>query len=312
MASMTSLFSNLNALMQNEDSKDDVMALDVSNLSIATLMNNFTPKTQDQINISMVRHIVLDTIRHNVSKFKGEYPDIVLAFDDNKCWRHDRGWYYKKKRKIEHETSDWDWERLNSFLHPVYDELREHMPYHGLRVDYAEADDVIGVVTKDAVNAGKRVLIVSADSDFTQLQKFVGVRQWSPTMKKWVTSKYGSPRNDLRMKIIKGDAKDSIACIKMRNDYIVTKVEGERAPQIRAAELEKWLELDDPTTDMNNEWAMRYKENEVMRDFEFIPQDIANNIIDAYNAPKRGNKSKMEKYFMENKLVRMFERMSDF
>lgn len=312
MASMTSLFSNLNSLMQDEDSKDDVMSIDVSNISIATLMNNFTPKTQDQINISIIRHIVLDTIRFNVLKFKGEYPDIVLAFDDNKYWRRNCAWYYKKKRKIEHETSDWDWERLNSFLHPVYDELRENMPYHGIRVDYAEADDVIGVVTKTAVRDGKRALIVSSDSDFTQLQKYSGVSQWSPTQKKWITPQYGSPRNDLRMKIIKGDKKDSIACIKMRNDYIVTKVDGERAPQIRSAELENWLELDDPTTAMEPDWALRYKENEMMRDFDFIPADIENNIVAAYNEPKRGNKSKMEKYFMENKLSRMFEKMSDF
>jgi len=309
---MTSLFSNLNSLMQDEDSVDDVMVVDISNLSIATIMNNFTPKTQNEINISTIRHIVLDTIRHNVQKFKGEYPDVVLAFDDNKYWRRDRAWYYKKKRKIEHETSDWDWDRLNSFLHPVYDELRQILPYRSLRVDYAEADDIIGVVTKTAVAAGKRVLIVAADGDFIQLQKYSGVVQWSPTQKKYVKPKFGSPRNDLRMKIIKGDAKDSIACIKMRNDYIVTKVAGERAPQIRANELEKWLELDDPTTDMNNEWALRYKENEIMRDLDFIPQDIANNINDAYNAPKQGNKAKMEKYFMEMKLIRMFDKMSDF
>lgn len=36
----------------------------------------------------------------------------------------------------------------------------------------------------------------------------------------------------------------------MRNDYIVTKVEGERAPQIRANELELWLDADDPTVHM--------------------------------------------------------------
>lgn len=311
MSSMASLF-NLNSLMTDPDTKDDSMAIDVSNISIATLMNNFTPKTQDQINISTVRHLILDTIRFNIVKFKSEYPDIILAFDDNKYWRRNVASYYKKKRKIDHENSDWDWERLNGFIHPVFDELRTVMPYHCLRVDYAEADDIIGVLGKHVVADDRRFKIVSSDTDFCELQKYSGVSQWSPTQKKPVTPKYGSPRNDLRMKIIKGDAKDSIACIKIRSDYIVTKVEGERAPNIYAKELEKWLEMDDPTLDMQPEWAARYKENEVLRDFDFIPQDIANNIIDAYNKPKQGNKAKMEKYFMENKLVRMFEKMSDF
>lgn len=312
MSSMTSLFANLNSLMQNEDQENDVMTVDVSNIAIATLMNNFTPVTQDQITQDILRHIVLDTIRFNVVKFKGEYPDVVLAFDDNRYWRKNKAPYYKKRRQVDKENSKWDWERISNLLHPIYDEIRAVLPYINLRVDLAEADDVIAVVTKDAVAKGKRVLIVAADGDFTALQKYVGVRQWSPTMKKWVTPKYGSPRNDLRMKIIKGDKKDSIACIKMRSDYIVSKVEGERSPSITAKELEVWLEADDPTIGMNEEWAKRYRENEILRDFDFIPDSVADSILEAYNSPKVGNKAKMERYFMEHKLIRMFEKLSDF
>ena len=311
MSSFASMF-NLNKLMQDEGEPDDTMVIDISNISIATLMNNFKPKEQASITIEMIRHLVLDTLRFNVVKFKGEYPEIVIAFDDRNYWRRQKAWYYKKRRQIEHEESEWDWDRLNNFLNPVFEEIRQNMPYLGLKVEFAEADDIIAVVTKKAVGEGRRVLVVSADSDFTQLQKYNGVRQWSPTQKKWVTPKYGSPRNDLRYKNIKGDKKDSIACIKIRNDYIVTKVEGERAPAVKYSELEAWLEADDPTTLMTPEWAARYKENEELRDFEFIPKDIENSIIEAYNTPKSGSKAKMERYFMDNKLSRMFEKLSDF
>lgn len=311
MSSFASMF-NLNKLMQDEGEPDDTMVIDISNISIATLMNNFKPKEQASITIEMIRHLVLDTLRFNVVKFKGEYPEIVIAFDDRNYWRRQKAWYYKKRRQIEHEESEWDWDRLNNFLNPVFEEIRQNMPYLGLKVEFAEADDIIAVVTKKAVGEGRRVLVVSADSDFTQLQKYNGVRQWSPPQKKWVTPKYGSPRNDLRYKNIKGDKKDSIACIKIRNDYIVTKVEGERAPSVKSSELEAWLEADDPTTLMTPEWAARYKENEELRDFEFIPKDIENSIIEAYNTPKSGSKAKMERYFMDNKLSRMFEKLSDF
>lgn len=311
MSSFASMF-NLNKLMQDEGEPDDTMVIDISNISIATLMNNFKPKEQASITIEMIRHLVLDTLRFNVVKFKGEYPEIVIAFDDRNYWRRQKAWYYKKRRQIEHEESEWDWDRLNNFLNPVFEEIRQNMPYLGLKVEFAEADDIIAVVTKKAVGEGRRVLVVSADSDFTQLQKYNGVRQWSPPQKKWVTPKYGSPRNDLRYKNIKGDKKDSIACIKIRNDYIVTNVEGERAPAVKSSELEAWLEADDPTTLMTPEWAARYKENEELRDFEFIPKDIENSIIEAYNTPKSGSKAKMERYFMDNKLSRMFEKLSDF
>ncbi|CAD5241683.1 RnaseH [Klebsiella phage vB_KpM-Mild] len=311
MSSFASMF-NLNKLMQDEGEPDDTMIIDISNISIATLMNNFKPKEQASITIEMIRRLVLDTLRFNVVKFKGEYPEIVIAFDGRNYWRRQKAWYYKKRRQIEHEESEWDWDRLNNFLIPVFEEIRQNMPYLGLKVEFAEADDIIAVVTKKAVGEGRRVLVVSADSDFTQLQKYNGVRQWSPPQKKWVTPKYGSPRNDLRYKNIKGDKKDSIACIKIRNDYIVTKVEGERAPAVKSSELEAWLEADDPTTLMTPEWAARYKENEELRDFEFIPKDIENSIIEAYNTPKSGSKAKMERYFMDNKLSRMFEKLSDF
>lgn len=310
--SMTSLFSNLNVLMQEDDHVDDLMVVDTSNIAVATLMANFLPKTQNDINIDIVRHLICDTIRQNVMRFKAEYPDIVLALDSNKYWRKTVAPYYKKKRKEEHEKSDWDWDRLNGFLNPVYGEVRDNLPYKALQIDYAEGDDVIAVLCKKAVAEGRRVLVVSADSDGVQLQRYSGVVQWSPTQKKWVKPKYGTPQNDLRMKIIKGDKKDSIASIKSRSDYVATRVEGERAPSIMQKELDVWLDAVDPTLEMTPEMAARYKENERLRDFNFIPKDVENAILEAYNAPKIGNKSKMQKYFIQNRMVRMAEKMSDF
>ena len=93
---------------------------------------------------------------------------------------------------------------------------------------------------------------------------------------------------------------------------MATRVEGERAPSIMQKELDVWLEAVDPTLDMTPEMAARYKENERLRDFNFIPKDVENAILEAYNAPKIGNKSKMQKYFIQNRMVRMAEKMSDF
>ncbi|QPI18004.1 ribonuclease [Pectobacterium phage POP12] len=315
LMSMASMF-NLNALMQDDKKEDeDVCVMDISNLAFATLFANYSVKEQNEINQNTIRHIILDTVRANVMKFKNNYPDIVLALDDNKYWRRNVAPYYKQKRRMEKAASDWDWDRLNSFIFPVYEELRQNLPYKVIRADFAEGDDIMGVITKNAVAEGKLVMVVSSDSDEVQLQKYSGVKQWSPTQKKLVTPKYGSPINDLRMKIIKGDAKDSIACIKMRSDYIISKVDGERAPQIRSTELEEWLDAVDPVSlieKVNPEWAKRYKENEILRDFDFIPVDIQENIMIQYKQPNIGNKSKMSAYFIKNGLVRLYEKINDF
>lgn len=309
---MTSLFKNLNVLMDDDDDDNDLMVVDISNIAVATLMANYKPKEQNQINMNIVRHLICDTIRYNVTKFRDEYPDIVLALDSEKQWRRTVAAYYKKKRQLDRVESDWDWDRLSGFLNPAYQEVKEFLPYKTIQVNFAEGDDVIAVLTKHAVAQGRRVLVVSADSDGVHLQKYAGVRQWSPTQKKWVLPKYGSPRNDLRMKIIKGDKKDSIASIKSRSDYVATRVEGERAPSIMAGELERWFEMEDPTVDMTPEMAARYKENEILRDSDFIPKDVADSILEAYNAPQIGSKSKMHSYFIQHQMMRMIDKINDF
>lgn len=297
---------------QKEKVVNDTLVMDVSTLTIATIMNNFKPKEQYTIDIVYIRHIVLDTIRFNVVKFKMNYPDIVLALDSGVSWRRNVAPYYKKKRESDKIESEWDWEHLNSLIGSVYSELIEYLPYKVISVRYAEGDDIIAVVTKYVVSNGKSVMIVAADSDMVQLQKYSGVMQWSPTQKKFVVPKYGCYRNDLRIKIIKGDKKDSIAPIKMRSDYIVTKVDGERSPSIKEKELLALLEADDPTTLLSDEHAKRYKENEILRDFDFIPSDIANRILEEYNAPNKGNRSKMQDYFRTHQLYKMLEKITDF
>ena len=61
---------NLNDFM-GETTKDDVNIIDASQLIIATIMANFTP---EDVNERMLRHLILDTVRNNVKKFKNEFP----------------------------------------------------------------------------------------------------------------------------------------------------------------------------------------------------------------------------------------------
>ena len=73
------------------------------------------------------------------------------------------------------------------------------MPYPVIDVDGAEADDVIGTLAEysqlndlnqeSLFDIPKPMLIVSADHDFQQLQKWENVKQWSPIRKKFVPSR---------------------------------------------------------------------------------------------------------------------------
>lgn len=301
---------------ESKQQNTGVNLVDFSQLVISTMMATFKPN--EEITIDIMRHLCLNTIRANVLKNKKIYPRIVICVDNAKdgYWRRDVASYYKKNRSIGRETSEWDWETIFEGMHTVVDELTENFPYTVINKTKTEADDAIGVLCAHISEKYPdcNILITSSDGDFTQTHKFKKVKQWSPILKKWVVCKHGSPRNDLRYKIVKGDKKDAIAGINSRSDYVITKLEGERAPSITAKFLDPILAADDPlsTNLMTEEQKKRYAENEILLDFDKIPDFIRDPIIEEFENGKPAPRSKLYPYFVSKKLVKLADSINDF
>lgn len=292
-----------------------VNLVDFSQLVISTITATFKP--EDKLDVDIIRHLTLNTIRSNVSKNKKDYPTIVIAIDNAKIgyWRRDVAYYYKKNRAKSRDKSAMDWETIFEAMHLVTEELKENMPYHVISKDKTEADDVIAVLTKhiSTKHPQCKILITSSDGDFTQLHKFPKVKQWSPIQKKWVVCKHGSPRNDLRYKIVKGDGKDGISSIKTRSDYKITKLDGERAPMISTIKfLNPLLEASNPYELLSGDELARYKENEVLLDFELIPEYISSPIIDQFENVKPAPRRNLYPYFVSKRLVKLIDHINDF
>lgn len=294
-----------------------VNLVDFSQIVISTLMATFKPG--EEITVDIMRHLCLNTIRANVLKNKKLYPTIVICVDNAKdgYWRRDFAAYYKKNRSAGREKSEWDWETIFHGMHTVVSELKEHMPYIVVDKTKTEADDVIGVLCKHLNDnyPSCKVMITSSDGDFTQLHKFPNVKQWSPIQKKWVQCKHGSPRNDLRYKIVKGDKKDAVAGINVRSDYVISKLEGERAKPISTEKfLNPILKADNPLELdlMTDEQKLRYAENEVLLDFEKIPDHIREPIIDQFENVPAAPRRKIYPYFVSRRLVKLLESVNDF
>lgn len=303
--------------MGDDKSLVGVNLVDFSQLVISTVMATFKPG--EEITVDTMRHLCLNTIRANVSKNKQRYPTVVICVDNAKdgYWRRDVASYYKKNRSKSREESEWDWTTIFEGMATVVQELKDHMPYKVIDKTKTEADDAIAVLCKHIYqnHPGCQILITSSDGDFTQLHKFKTVKQWSPIQKKWVSCKHGSPRNDLRFKIIKGDKKDAIAGVNCRSDYVITKEEGERAPAISTKKtLEPLLKADNPLEIgiLSEEQTKRYLENEVLLDFEKIPDYIRDPIIDEFDSGAVAPRRKMYPYFVSRRLVKLTESMSDF
>ena len=120
------------------------------------------------------------------------------------------------------------------------------MPYPVIDVDGAEADDVIGTLAEYSqendltehplFQEPKPFLIVSADHDFQQLQKWQNVKQWSPMRKKFVEIK-DNPSQVLMEHIISGDKGDGVPNI-LSDDDVFT--EGKRQRPIRKTLVAEW------------------------------------------------------------------------
>lgn len=309
----TKTTATLNDFFDDPEDKlpEGVHLIDMSQLMIATISHTFKP--EDPISEGMIRHLILDTMRYNMTKFKEQYPITVLAFDSSKgYWRRDIAPYYKRNRKEKRDADPRDWEMIFSAINKITEEFKENMPYHVIKVDKVEADDIIAVLTKKFSVEGRQVLINSGDGDYTQLHKYKNVKQWAPVQKAWKKCKYGSPYKDLMVKCVKGDAKDGVASIKCRSDFIISRLEGERAKPIATKWLEKIFDAEDPKSLMTEEEARRFDENRELIDFEFIPDNIEYEILLAWEKSKPAPRGKIYNYFVTNALVKMLQKIGEF
>lgn len=289
------------------EEQDNAQIIDLSQIVISNLMFHF--KDDEEVNLNIVRNVVLESIKKHVLKNKREYPEVVIAVDAKNYWRQKIAYYYKKHRKKIKEKSGRDWTSIYEAMNTVRQELIENFPY---KVVYlpdigAEADDTIAVLVKYFISKKPdvKIHIVSSDGDFTQLQKFKNVRQYDPIHDKFVKPKHGSPERDLRTKLVKGDPKDGIANIFSKSDFILTKEDGSKVRQksIRSDLLASVYESKDPRSLFTGEVLDRYDENKKLIDFDEIPEYVSDAIIEQYENYIPAKRGKLNKYFFTHGLT---------
>lgn len=288
-----------------------MILIDLNQVMISNLMMQVNSNAANAIDENMVRHMVLNSIRMYNVKFKDSYGDIVICCDDKKYWRRDFFPYYKASRKKDREASPFDWNLIFETLNKVRDEIKETFPYKVIQVDKTEADDVIatlchkfGVSLKNSTT--EKILILSSDKDFMQLQKFANVEQYSPMGKKFL--KCADPDKFLKEHIFKGDRSDGIPNFLSGDDCFVAE---SRQKPVTEKKLNKWLE-DEPESFCDEVMLRNYKRNELLIDLSKIPTEYQDKILDAYeNAPKRG-REKLLNYFIQNRMKQLMEHIQEF
>jgi len=295
-----------------------MIIVDYSQTAISTLMAELRGRTDAEISTPLIRHMIVNALRSYKNKFGKEFGQLVIACDNKKYWRKQMFPYYKANRKKARDDSGFDWHAIFEALNQIKSELAEHFPYAVVEVDTAEADDIIASLVMwsqehDLVQQGleaepQPVLILSGDHDFTQLQRYKNVKQYSPIHKKWV--KATESIDEIVMEhILMGDKGDGVPNFMSPDDVFVS---GGRQKPIRKKDLEQWKKLDvSHWNGTPHEAAI--KRNIQMVDLRMIPQDIVQNIINNYTQQKDvRDKSQLLNYFIAHKMKNLMEHITEF
>jgi len=283
-----------------------MILVDLNQVLLAGLMAQISNQKNAKLEEDLIRHMVLNIIRTHMNKFRGEYGDVVLCCDNRKYWRKEFFPFYKAGRKKTREKSDLDWHLIFDMLGKFKQELKDNFPYKVIDVEGAEADDIIGTLVPMFADKEK-VLILSSDGDFLQLQQYgSNVKQYNPSLKKYVKSE--NPLVELKEKIIRGDKGDGIPNIFSPSDCFVRDL---RQKPITKGVLEKYL--NENYGDWQDESAKTgFSRNQTLIDLRLIPSDIKQKIINTFEETKPANKQKMLNYFIQNKLKNLMDVIEEF
>ena len=283
-----------------------MLLLDYSQTCIAAVMQQLNGSQKMKLEEGLIRHIVLNSIRSYLKQFKSKYGDVVICCDSRKYWRRDIFPFYKSHRKKDREKSEYDWALIFDTLAKIREELKEYFPYRVVEVEGAEADDIIAVLAAK-YSAFEPVLIISSDRDFIQLQKYKNVQQYSPILKRFIRSE--DPQQYVKEHILKGDRGDGIPNFLSPDNVFAL---GERQKSINTKKLQEWMSVSPESFCVTTEMTRGYKRNQMLIDFDYIPEKIQKTIAENYESIKPATKAKLLNYFIENRLRNLIEVCDEF
>ena len=282
-----------------------MILVDLNQVLLSGLMAQISNQKGVKLDESLVRHMILNILRMHIRNFRKDYGDVVLCCDNRKYWRKEFFPFYKAGRKKTREKSDLDWHLIFDMLAKFKLELKENFPYRVIDVEGAEADDIIGTLVP-LYAPHEKILILSSDGDFLQLQTYgSNVKQYNPAQKKFVKSE--NPIEELKEKIIRGDKGDGIPNMFSPADCFVRDL---RQKPVTKGVLDKYLK--ESVDNYSETDKANYMRNSTLIDLKMIPKDIKEKIINTYSDTKPASRQKLLNYFIENKLKNLMDVIEEF
>ena len=285
-----------------------MVLVDFNGLAIGSIMGSLN--RGEGLSESLVKHIILNNLRLYRKKYsENKYGKIVICCD-SPSWRRDVYPEYKANRTTGREKDKHDWGAIFDLIDSTLNDIRNNFPYAVIKIDKAEADDIIGALTihKSIPLIGEDVVIISADKDFIQLQKHGHVIQWSPLFNKMV--KDTNPTKYLFEHLLKGDSGDGVPNVLSPDDCLVNHI---RQSPMTKKKIGEWWDAKDRLKEvMPQEVFRNYIRNREMIDLDRTPEFIKKESIDQYENYEYPKRSNILTYLIENRMKMLIENAGEF
>lgn len=264
--------------------------------------------THDSIELSLLRHIALNTILSYKTKFHLTLDEMIICCDGRDYWRKKIFPQYKQNRKKVHDDSSFDWAIFYEHFNQIKTEFKTELPFRVMEVSECEADDLIAIISKISCPHEKELIIISSDKDLIQIQENIcsKVKQWSPFKKKFINAH--SNDYSLFKHVIRGDPGDGIPNILTDDDVFMVKEK--RSKPIRSTAIDEWKikgGLTNPEVYCKTESMMKnFTRNKTLIDLREIPESIVQRIKEQYDLCTRP-KVDLFNYLIKHKLRKILE-----
>ena len=138
-----------------------MVLVDFNGLAIGSIMGSLN--RGEGLSESLVKHIILNNLRLYRKKYsESKYGKIVICCD-SPSWRRDVYPEYKANRVTGREKDKHDWGAIFDLIDSTLNDIRNNFPYAVIKIDKAEADDIIGALTihKSIPLIGEDVVIIA-------------------------------------------------------------------------------------------------------------------------------------------------------
>lgn len=264
-----------------------------------------------------VKNYFFRSILHIRKKF-GEFGELIICQDADHNWRKDFYPYYKIGRKDVKAKAPFDWDLCRDAIKYIADDLGEYFPYKSIKVESAEADDVIATLTKHirgwnaehkVCSKSEEVIIGSRDQDFYPLQMIPGVSQYSLVERLYL--RCADPADYLARKILKGDTGDSVPNVLSEDDAIAMKVRQQAITEMR---IEKWethrKQFGELHPDLD---PVKYARNKTLVDLmNDVPENIAAKTIEEFTNATPASRIRTASYFIKNQMKELHQNIQHF